>query len=232
MCPELGTQMKAEGESMSTAPWDRPHDSVLGPPRAWWHEYFAALGKFMFLFARAESSALVVLRQIAERHLGVRGQQKTRTLQALIGQMRLATTKDALKRLLRVNEEAAAAQTEVARVFAQLSEIQFMRDLIAHEGANPVREEPENWKIWVSTMHSAREAGQVEHISFTVEDLDRMSDDLFAIPDLLARCLLPAWTPPLKPSPWRYRPDRLIRTGPKHDRTARSGERPRRASRK
>lgn len=64
---------------------------------------------------------------------------------AVLGGMRMAALKDTVKRLLRVFRASEAEIAAINQVFAQLGDIQFLRDRLAHHWTRPT-EEDGSWR--------------------------------------------------------------------------------------
>lgn len=227
-----------------------------------WAEYFSALGRLMHSFARVEDNLNLTLALMAEElvfppkyymppiaeserltaQAMLKGQreaslsiQRRAVLQAIVAGQRVAPLRDTIKRLLRVIGAEDSMRIEVDRILAHLSEIQFMRDRLAHNAAVPDMRNKEGW-FGTSNQHTVRENEQWEIIYFKPAMLSDMARDLDVMPDLLYDCLHPEEHKLLmadphynklmsssemqtfladRNGPWHYKPSQLRREGPK-----------------
>jgi hypothetical protein len=204
---------------------DRLFKSV--PPAAR-RRYYHALGRMMHNFACVEdilNTAVSTFVFNPSPYVEGPDMDWYRTLDAIkavTGGMRIAVLRDALKRLLRVHKASKKSRDEIAFVFAQLGEIQYMRDRLAHNAAVPMP--PFGSGLYsTNNLSTASEFEKFDEILFTTSMLDNMADDLAEIPFFIHQALYPErWRPvrrrgrPPQPHSWRYKPSELERRGPKY----------------
>lgn len=198
-----------------------------------WDRYYRSFGKFMHEFACMENelnqeiSSFVIYRCLK---LSVGSQL---VVHSILGGSRLAASRDTLKRILRVINAPKEMRDEISRIFAHLADIHYMRDRLAHNGA----QQSYSKAGWFETTNqiTVREVDQMDWIRFSPEMLLDMADDLKRMTFMISLALDPEgrkrvtalakkskpWARSLRraAAPWRYKPSRLVKTGPKHERT-------------
>jgi hypothetical protein len=203
-------------------------DELHKVPPECWDAYYYVLGKFMHEFARTETSINAIILCFVNNNMKSRSAENLEILQALIGEMRMAPLIQTLKRLLRVVEFPEERQKKVSRILDHLSEIQFMRDRLAHHGATAIIEMGDK-DGWFQTTNSSAVRGRdkSEHISFRIETIREMTSDLEAIPARIGRIVNERMYKDyptseehkrlqVAPLTWRYKPSQLVKTGLKH----------------
>ena len=178
--------------------------------------YHLSLGRFIDAFGSAEATLAAALHQFLTYRLGRGDEQAWNLSRAILGSKRTAEMKETITRLLRLTETDESAQKAAANALNQLSEIQHVRDRIAHNGAG-MEFYQGAWMIGSSNHNQVRERRQIEQIRLTIEDMDNMTEDLWAIMGLARIILLPflhpleeSWEQDVLP-PWRYKPSALKR---------------------
>lgn len=184
--------------------------------------FHEAFGRFIRQFGQTESTLSFHLEQFTLSLVGQSDLQKD-VLRALIGSRRtpeLANmTNLCLKAAMRAgSEHTEDAVREVAALFAQTSEIRFLRDRTAHYAIHP---EWRNNKCYfrVLNRYTVNDLDKTEEILFRIEHLEFATADLETICTRLPFVLklydrpkpATADNPETLP-PWLYKPSELIRT--------------------
>jgi hypothetical protein len=180
-------------------------------PPAVWDEYFREFGRLMHFYARMEVSMNVLVSSYVEmkvhdRELAVRDNpaggrlgeqrdaflslQRNAVLRAMIGGLSTEGLKDAIVRLLRVTGEPAAIIEKVKQLFSHLTEIQRMRNRLAHSSATPDLCNKDSW-FYTDNQYSVREAEKAEMIYFQASVLRAMANDVERMPRMLERVFHP-----------------------------------------
>ena len=197
-----------------------------------WDAYYDALGRFMHQFAHTEDELNRIIKDFVVKVLKLT--PSNQIIAAIVGGMRIAASRDMLKRLLRVTRKSQEVKDKVDHVLAQLGEIHYMRDRIAHNESYPSLAKAGNFET--TNQMQIRETEQMDWISFNPQILLDMAADLERIPYLIEITLASAAERErhatmaktvgdrqqvLDPRsrPWRYKPSQLEKTGPKHERT-------------
>lgn len=190
-----------------------------------WAEYFNALGEFYHNFTDLEATMAQV---VALAILGPNANHKhASAVFAVVSTGRMGTLKDTIKRVLRVTEASNEHRANVDAVFAQLGEIQFLRDRLAHyptylvdESQPPVFENTD--------MGLSKEAQRAQALVFEVSALTAATADIKAAKpfvDLIFQELVEQ----LRKLPrefvdcarklptWQYKPSMLTRCRPQFD---------------
>ena len=192
-------------------------------PEAMMEDHYSALGKFFWHFGRLEQ----ILKQ--EVYMMVFGSLKHEPGSYAIARsvVKLATVgpaMGALKHILKVIETPPDVRDEVERILKQVTEIQYLRDRLAHNFSRVDVSNREGW-FCVNNQITAKDSEQLEAVYFKTETLNNMVHDLSAMPLLLSLALRPedyepdAFTQNGLSRTWRYKPSQLKKTGPRHDRT-------------
>ncbi|MYM23723.1 hypothetical protein GTP46_13805 [Duganella sp. FT135W] len=195
-------------------------------PQQIWDEYYFALGKFMHCYGRAEGSLSATIRVFVGDRVTPRHPDGYFVVDAVLSSFRLSAAQDTIKRLLRVTKARSEVQEAAQQILSKFSEIQFLRDKIAHYGATPDMRNKDRWFSTGTTM--VNEYDKMELIYFKPQMLLDMADDLHLIPDLLNYVISYDPADTLTPdSPramvmvgdfgfWKSNSNELKREGPKH----------------
>ncbi len=198
--------------------WDISAISSFAP----WDEFYAALGRFIQMFGKVESSLHVVLREVIANLLNATYLHDYEAIiGATTGSMRISGLRDVLKRVLRVGNVNEIYVDCFDYGFSQLGEIHFMRDRIAHHGCEYNTE----GLFYTSNDETVSEYMNGEIILFTIENLLDMAYDLKNIEEFFTVVestmhdeideTLGAYLHSERPT-WRYKSSALKRAGPKH----------------
>ena len=198
--------------------WDIPPISSYAP----WSDFYSALGRFIQMFGKVESSLHVVLRDIIANLLNATYDSDYEELiAATTGSMRVAGLRDAIKRVLRVGRINDVFVNEFEYGFAHLGEIHFMRDRIAHHGCGYNSE----GAFYTTNDETVSEFMNGELILFEIENLLDMAYDLKRLEEYFSVIeismhgdvdeSLGAYLRFERPT-WRYKSSSLKRAGPKH----------------
>jgi hypothetical protein len=243
---------------MPETPWtdpdaDRNFRTVIPP--ALWEEYYASLGRFMHMFSRAEVDLNATLSNYLSQRLLPKSQfTDSFLLKAILGGQRVKPLIDTLKRALFVSTphpNVASAQLlsqyekrylDVSNVLSQLSEIHFLRDRLAHNGASPDMANKDGW-FCSNNIITVREYDDIDLIYFKPQTLLNAARDLTFIPDRLLWAIDPDLFATISAhpgvsdhvndalAPWHYKPSQLRREGPKYHPNRKSRPRPPKSSR-
>lgn len=110
--------------------------------------------------------------------------QRRAAVRAVLGSMRIKQLKDTFGRLLVVTNAPVESTKEVERIFAHLSEVQSLRDRLAHNGATPDMRNKEGW-FYTSDHHTQNLEEKWSIVYFKASTLLDMARDLNVIPGLL-----------------------------------------------
>lgn len=177
--------------------------------------YFLALGEFNNAFTGVEHLLVCSIKNTLQREMKADADEWL--LSAALGGMRMSPAKDTVKRLLRVQSASKEIRDCVDKAFAQLGDIQWLRDRLAHH-LTLLRGTDEKHMLINLDYASAREPEKSEFIGFMPIVLRAASEDLVAIKALIdtLMCIHHGIIPGEKveiPS-WRYKPSMLVRHRP------------------
>ncbi|NCC21930.1 MAG: hypothetical protein EOM26_05645 [Alphaproteobacteria bacterium] len=142
-------------------------------------KYFLCLGEFVHYFSYAEYGFHFCLRNYC--HSILKQPNDTHftnvVLQSMIGEMNIKTICDNLKR---VSKEVEDQKTNnyINDIIKQFSEIQSVRDLLAHKPANYTETVNGDVLIQITNFVTANRADKVEKILLHASTLKNMSVDL------------------------------------------------------
>jgi len=129
---------------------------------------------------------------------------------AILGGMRMAVLKDTIKRLLRVTEAPTELTDYVNVIFAQLSEIQYLRNRLTHY--NTGRWFSRRGHFTNTDIEVARETPKAVTIKFTYDALDAARHDLHAIAYYMEQAIPNEDHGMILDDPaWQYKPSMLVR---------------------
>lgn len=179
--------------------------------------FYLAYGEFIRQFGQTESTLAYHLEEFALSLIGD-GQPQKDVLRALLGSRRTPQLADATKLCLSAamrhgssHQEQDAA--EIVTLFAQVSEIRFLRDRTAHYAIHP--EYKRGKRVYFRTLnrYSVNSPEKTVEILFQIEDLEAATADLKTICQRLPRTLkLIQSENTEKLRAWLYKPSKLIRT--------------------
>ena len=178
--------------------------------------YHLSLGRFIDAFGFTEATLAAALQQFMTYRLGSGGKMARDISRAIIGSKRTKELSEIITRVLRAIQTRTQDQELAARALKQLSEIQHVRDRIAHNGAG-MEFYGGAWMIRNSNHNQVREESQIEQLRLTIEDMDNMTEDLWQIQGVFRFIMLPHLTnadgSPLTGElpPWRHKPSALKR---------------------
>ena len=140
-------------------------------------------------------------------------QKRKEVLLAVLGGQRMSPAKDTIRRLLRATKANAKRTGFVDKLFAQLGEIQFFRDRLAHNLTTLTEGEPH---LFINMNFAGiRELEKFEDIVFDVDALEAATLDLYAMRALVGQFFNhymrdgSSAVPSLPP--WHFKPSMLIR---------------------
>jgi virulence-associated protein VapD len=181
-----------------------------------------AFGQFIRQFGQTESTLAHSLELFAGRLVGETNLNRS-VLRALLGSKRtpeLATaTKLCVKAALKWEFKPTPDALEVDQLYAQLSEVRFLRDRTAHYAIG------QNWTqgpvyFRVLNRYTVNDTDKTEEILFQIEHLEKATTDLQTICTRISFALgmsrrgenyQDPSNPVIRP-PWLYKPSELIRT--------------------
>jgi hypothetical protein len=182
----------------------RPRSQIYDAMDAPYEEYWAALGRFVHEFSRAEQALLALLRQISGLTEPIGG--------IILTNSRVDQAKEMVKRIFEVDEQSMG-RTRMERPFAQLAVINTMRNHIIHWGA--VHDGAD--ELLVSNAHLHPHPDRAKEFRVSPDDLAAMSIDLYhiavyflveaSLQQQLSRGSLDTYTG-LQAEPWLYKPPR------------------------
>jgi hypothetical protein len=186
-------------------------------------QYFVVLGEFYNAYTSMEHMLTCAIKNTLSRQMKDDGQEWL--VNAIVGSMRMAPAKDTVKRILRVEKADRKKQEALAAAFAQLGDIEWLRNRLAHNRTLLKGDDKRHMFINVD-FASAKEEGKSEFVGFQPATIRAASEDLVAITKLtddimsMHHGLIP--DAPLQLPAWRYKPSLLTRRRPKS-----GGNRPR-----
>lgn len=140
---------------------------LIDIPEELWTAYYAALGRLMHEFAKAEENMSIhLLEEASKLTMG-----RSDVLKSIAISMRAASLKDAIKRILRIVNSPQQTIHEVEQIFNQFGQIQFLRNLLAHHSAVPNMENKAGYFV-VSNISEVRERTSEEIVYFKIDTLD------------------------------------------------------------
>ena len=182
-----------------------------------WLTYYEPLGRFYHAFTDVEHQlACMVGNVVSDGTGGV----KFEVSKAVLGGMRMAALRDTVKRLLRVFEASGAEIAAIDKVFAQLGDIQFLRDRLAHHWTRPM----ESDGMWRNDdFANVRELSKSQKFTFHISALTAATEDLESIKWYIDPLFEPYVTEkvqgrdklnPFELPAWQYKSSMLIRDRP------------------
>lgn len=190
-----------------------------------WPAYYLAFGRLINQFGQTETTLAFHLEQFAQGILGggfgEGDELRTDVLRALLGSKRTGDLAVSFKLCLKAwmkagHEYSDETLAEIDEIFAQLSQVRFLRDRTAHYGVQ-IRAEQRNIFFRALNRYTVNDIEKTEEILFRIEDLEAAADDLKTIcmrlPFALGmhnRASHDPKNPPRLP-PWRYRPSSLVK---------------------
>jgi len=160
--------------------------------------HFAALGRLVSTYASAEAAVYVVA-----RHLSKLDDAKARVIFA---GMRLSDLTERVRRMMEIDAASRAEADDILSCLAQLDLIGERRNHLVHWLA-----EYASGHMRVTNLLTAKSMSAIEVKFFTLEDLDQMTLDCFAILMRLLGLVVPdehkdAELVAALQQPWRYKP--------------------------
>lgn len=173
--------------------------------------YCAASGRFFHAYTAMEHELNLAIFAAVTRM--TKRQKRKEVLLAVLGGQRMSPAKDTIKRLLRATKANPKRVSFVDQLFAQLGEIQFFRDRLAHNLTTLTDDEPH--KFMNMNFAGIRELEKFEDIVFDVDALDSATNDLYAMRALVGQFFSHylrdgSAAVPALPT-WQYKPSMLIR---------------------
>lgn len=122
--------------------------------KAMWQDYYLALGQFMQCFGLTERELAMQLSSFIILNCLKLPPELQEIPYALLGSRRMAQLCDAIKSIAKITSIEKPYLDDIEKVTAQLGEIRFLRDQIAHNGVLPdIGGEP-GW-FYVDNVHNA-----------------------------------------------------------------------------
>lgn len=143
-------------------------------------------------------------------------------LRAIMGGMRFDPLRSTVRRILSVTAPDPKVSAEIERILTHVGHMHQFRDMIAHNTARPEIAAERGW-FRMDNFVNIRTQEQGEHVWFHLDSLYALIQDIEFAPYLFDLALTPGFPARTELDErvaefgaWRYRPDALIRTGPKH----------------
>jgi hypothetical protein len=176
--------------------------------------YCASSGRFFHAYTAMEHELNLAIFAAVTRM--TKRQKRKEVLLAVLGGQRMSPAKDTIKRLLRATKANPKRLRFVDCLFAQLGELQFFRDRLAHNLTVLTEEEPHLFMNM--NFAGIRELEKFEDIVFDVDALDAATHDLHTMRLLVATFFNHyvrdgSAAVPRLPT-WRYKPSMLTRDRP------------------
>lgn len=178
--------------------------------------YFRMLGEFNNAFTGLEHMLTCAIKNTLS--LQLKEGTDEWLINAIVGSMRMSPAKNTVKRILRVQNASKERLALVDKAFAQLGEIEWLRNRLAHN-RTILRGTDERHSFVNYDFASATEATKSEFVAFQPDAIRCASEDLVAITkmmdDLISMHHGSKPVEELALPTWRYRPALLVRHRPK-----------------
>lgn len=227
---------------------DDSRDFRTHEPEWIWENYFFALGYLMHSYTRVEESLTIITASILDRKLNSfdasnpdhqgqdqKSNERSSLIKSVIGSQRADPALQGLRRLLRLLKASPSIVSDVERVLSHFSDIQFVRNQLAHGSPRHDMTNKDCWFVLENYL-TAREPKDQKVLRFRSEMLVRMAWDLSRMTDLLYEATNRLFGPPTeieklvgtewdRGGPWTYKPSELMLLRP-NDTSAGRGRQP------
>lgn len=194
---------------------------VINPPDhaahiAQYRNLCGAVGFLFISFAVVENKMTGVLKMHLARNIDAnpKGSASVALASAIYGGMRFSNSRDAMKRVLKIEKAKPETLGLFTALFTQIGEIQRLRDLIAHQILDPAPGNDGN-KWLIRDFLTTKFVSEQQTFEITISDIEEAARDLEAacnfIGGLVGRNVISNIPDGIELPAWRYKPAMLKR---------------------